>query len=70
MAHFHSSINNLNMTPSYSKKGDPWNNAYIESIHALIKREWLNRVYLDYISPEAFKRQYELSETAKSSLKA
>ncbi|WP_196611195.1 integrase core domain-containing protein [Pectinatus brassicae] len=21
----------------------PWNNAYIESFHALIKREWLNR---------------------------
>jgi len=31
------------MTPSYSKKGDPWDNACIESFHAIIKREWLNR---------------------------
>lgn len=31
------------MTRSYSKKGDPWDNACIESFHALIKREWLNR---------------------------
>ncbi len=88
---------NSNMTPSYSKKGDPWDNACIESFHALIKREWLNRYdilnlphakslvfeyietfynnhrihgTLDYISPEAFERQYELSETAKLSLKA
>lgn len=28
---------------SYSKKGTPWDNACIESFHALIKREWLNR---------------------------
>lgn len=28
---------------SYSKKGNPWDNACIESFHALIKREWLNR---------------------------
>nr|WP_306818325.1 integrase core domain-containing protein [Blautia coccoides] len=28
---------------SYSKKAYPWNNACIESFHALIKREWLNR---------------------------
>ena len=28
---------------SYSGKGDPWDNACIESFHALIKREWLNR---------------------------
>lgn len=39
----------LNATPatdfihSYSKKGTPWDNACIESFHALIKREWLNR---------------------------
>lgn len=31
------------MTPSYSKKGDPWDNACIESFHAIIKREWLKR---------------------------
>jgi transposase InsO family protein len=28
---------------SYSPKGSPWDNACIESFHALIKREWLNR---------------------------
>ena len=32
-----------NMTLSYSDKGDPWDNAPIESFYALIKREWLNR---------------------------
>ena len=28
---------------SYSKKAYPWDNACIESFHAIIKREWLNR---------------------------
>ena len=28
---------------SYSEKGTPWDNACIESFHALIKREWLYR---------------------------
>ena len=27
--------------PSYSRKASPWQNACIESFHALIKREWL-----------------------------
>lgn len=31
------------MDRSYSKKAYPWDNACIESFHALIKREWLNR---------------------------
>lgn len=31
------------MINSYSKKAYPWDNACIESFHALIKREWLNR---------------------------
>lgn len=31
---------------SYSSKGNPWDNACIESFHALIKREWLNRFYI------------------------
>jgi len=30
------------MKRSYSKKAYPWDNAYIESFHALIKRERLN----------------------------
>ncbi len=33
----------VGMISSYSKKGNPWDNACIESFHALIKREWLNR---------------------------
>lgn len=32
-----------NMQRSYSKKAFPWDNACIESFHAIIKREWLNR---------------------------
>jgi len=32
-----------NIKPSYSKKGDPWDNAVIESFHAIIKREWIKR---------------------------
>lgn len=31
------------MQLSYSRKGYPYDNACIESFHALIKREWLNR---------------------------
>lgn len=38
------------MQRSYSKKAYPWDNACIESFHALIKREWLNRFRIrDYI---------------------
>ena len=31
------------MLCSYSGKGNPWDNACIESYHSIIKREWLNR---------------------------
>ena len=31
-----------NFIRSYSRKGTLWDNACIESFHALIKREWLN----------------------------
>lgn len=34
---------------SYSRKGNPWDNACIESFHALIKREWLNKHYFKNI---------------------
>lgn len=34
---------------SYSKKSTPWDNACIESFHALIKREWLNRFLIKNI---------------------
>ena len=37
------------MINSYSKKAYPWDNACIESFHALLKREWINRFkILDY----------------------
>jgi transposase InsO family protein len=32
---------------SYSRKGNPWDNACIESFHALIKREWLNQFRIE-----------------------
>lgn len=32
-----------NIEKSYSRPGNPWDNACIESFHALLKREWLNR---------------------------
>ncbi|MDF2857540.1 MAG: Integrase catalytic region, partial [Neobacillus sp.] len=34
---------------SYSRKGTPWDNAPIESFHALIKREWLNRFVIKHL---------------------
>lgn len=34
---------------SYSNKGTPWDNAVIESFHALIKREWLNRFVIKHL---------------------
>lgn len=45
----------INQTPaskfirSYSDKGNPWDNAPIESFHALIKREWLNRFVIKHL---------------------
>ena len=37
------------MIPSYSHKGNPWDNACIESFHSLIKREWLDDIKIsDY----------------------
>ena len=38
-----------NMTASYCRKGNPWDNACIESFHSLIKREWLNRLTFNTI---------------------
>lgn len=35
---------------SYSNKANPWDNAVIESFHALIKREWLNRFIIKHLS--------------------
>lgn len=47
---------------SYSKKAYPWDNACIESFHALIKREWINRFkVMDY--NHAYKLIFEYIET-------
>ncbi len=47
---------------SYSKKAYPWDNACIESFHALLKREWINRFRIrDY--EHAYKLVFEYIET-------
>lgn len=50
------------MTNSYSKKAFPWDNACIESFHALIKREWMNRFKIFSYS-HAYKLIFEYIET-------
>ena len=47
---------------SYSKKAYPWDNACIESFHALLKREWINRFKIfDY--KHAYRLVFEYIET-------
>ena len=49
------------MQRSYSRKPFPWDNACIESFHALIKREWLNRLKIhDY--RQAYRLVFEYIE--------
>ncbi|WP_455684711.1 transposase, partial [Thomasclavelia sp.] len=49
------------MICSYSGKGNPWDNACIESYHAVIKREWLNRFkIMNY--DQAYKLVFEYLE--------
>ena len=49
------------MQRSYSKKAFPWDNVCIESFHALIKREWLNRFKIrDY--QQAYRLVFEYIE--------
>lgn len=50
------------MLRSYSKKAYPWDNACIESFHALIKREWLNR-YKIFDYNHAYQLVFEYIET-------
>ena len=47
---------------SYSRKGNPWDNAVIESFHALIKREWLNRFVIQHLS-QAHELVFEYIDT-------
>ena len=50
------------MQRSYSKKAYPWDNACIESFHALIKREWLNRFRIHDFR-QAYRLVFEYIET-------
>lgn len=51
-----------NMVNSYSKKAYPWDNACIESFHALLKREWINRFKI-FNYKHAYKLIFEYIET-------
>lgn len=50
------------MVNSYSKKAYPWDNACIESFHALLKREWINRFKI-FNYRHAYKLVVEYIET-------
>src|SRR5690625_4346420 len=46
---FAETIKTFNMTHSFSYKGSPYDNACIESFHAILKKEEVNHVqYFDY----------------------
>lgn len=47
---------------SYSRKGNPWDNACIESFHSVLKREWLKR-YRFATYEDAYKAIFEYIET-------
>src|SRR5690625_2075939 len=52
-------IKAFNMSLSYSYKGSPYDNAYIESFHAIIKKEGARMIrYLDYESAQLPLLQY------------
>jgi len=40
---FYATLPSEQFQHSYSRKGNPWDNACIEAFHSVIKREWLNR---------------------------
>ena len=50
------------MVRSYSKKAYPWDNACIESFHALLKREWINRFKI-FNYKHAYRLVFEYIET-------
>ena len=52
----------VGMIHSYSKKAYPWDNACIESFHALLKREWINRFKIINYT-HAYKLIFEYIET-------
>ena len=50
------------MVNSYSEKAYPWDNVCIESFHALLKREWINRFKI-FNYRHAYKLVFEYIET-------
>lgn len=50
------------MINSYSKKAYPWDNACMESFHALLKREWIHRFRISNYA-QAYKLVFEYIET-------
>jgi len=56
---FAEKINEFKLTHSFSYKGSPYDNACIESFHAILKKEEVNHVqYLDYKSAKLALFQY------------
>jgi len=56
---FGQAIKTFNMTHSFSYKGSPYDNACIESFHAILKKEEVNHVrYLDFESAKLALFQY------------
>jgi putative transposase len=55
--------------PSYSSKASPWQNACIESFHALIKREWLYCFKIEDIY-HAYKLVFEYIETFYNTIRS
>jgi transposase InsO family protein len=57
------------IAPSYSQKASPWQNACIESFHALIKREWIYRFDIrDY--EHAYKLVFEYIEAFYNTIRS
>ena len=38
------------LVASYARKGNPWDNACIESFHVLSKREWIQSYKIEYLN--------------------
>ena len=58
-----------NIDPSYSQKASPWENACMESFHALIKREWLNRFKIRSYE-EAYRLVFEYIEAFYNTIRS
>ena len=59
---FEKYLQDQGMLHSFSRKGNPYDNACIESFHALLKREWINRFKI-FNYTHAYKLIFEYIET-------